>query len=161
MRLTNYKRWIVFGVLISFLWSTGCATLFESSSSSIPTRPKTEAYTIELEPESNDPYITAPLKKGEVAPDDGIWLDKETAKRFLEMKAKYDGLRSEVGVQNKIAEARAKQLDLLYEANDYQTKANEELRKELDRKKFWDTVKTYGSLVLGIAAFAVGVWAKK
>ena len=82
MRLIRYKKWIIFAVLVSFLWSIGCAT---TESYKAPVRVKTEAYIIELEDEVVDgQYDTMPLGAGDIAPGDGIWIDKESAKDLSE-----------------------------------------------------------------------------
>lgn len=147
MHLTNCNRWVVFLVILFFLWASSCATTEKYNP---PERKKTEAYTIELEPESVEPYETIALEEGAPAPDDGVWFDTESARRLLEMKTRYEGLRAEVGVQNQIAEARAKQIDLLHEANDLQKAANVELVNEIERKKKWAKWEQWGSFFGGI-----------
>lgn len=147
MRLMNCKKLITLVVLLSFLWAVGCAT---TESYKPPIRAKTDPYIIELEEESIDPYVTAALEKGEQAPGDGVWFDVESAKRLLEMKERYKGLRSEVEIQNQIATARAHQLDLVIETSDLQKEVNAELIREIERNEKWAKWEKWGSFFGGI-----------
>jgi hypothetical protein len=160
MHLTNFKRLITAIVLLSFVWGSGCATLFGIQETAPSPREPTEAYIIELEEESAESYVTVPLEKGDAAPEDGVWFDKESALRLLEMKARYDGLRAEVGVQNQIAIMRAKQIDVIYEGYDLQKQANEELLKKIERDKRWAKWEKWLSVFVTIGAMAASkyVW---
>lgn len=148
MHLMSYRKLITLAVLLLFLVGVGCAT---TESYKPPMRPKTDPYIIQLEDESAKTYIAAPLEKGQSAPEDGVWFDKESAKRLLEMKERYKGLRSEVEIQNEISKGRAAQIDLLYEANDLQKAANVELVQEIERNKKWAKWEKWGSFFGGIA----------
>lgn len=147
MHSINCRKLITLAVLFSFLLGVGCAT---TESYKPPVRSKTEAYTIELEDISYEPYNTVAVKKGDPAPADGILFDTKSAKRALETEVAYRGLRAEVEIQNDIATARAAQLDLLLEANDLQKAANVELIREIERNKKWNKVEKWGSFFGGI-----------
>lgn len=147
MRSMNCSRWVVFIVIAFCLWSVGCAT---TESYKPPVRGKTNPYIIQLEEESIEPYVTTPLEKGQSSPGDGVWFDKESAKRLLEMKERYKSLRSEVEIQNQISTARAHQLDLVIEASDLQKEANVELIREIERNKKWAKWEKWGSFFGGM-----------
>lgn len=157
----NFRKGVIVVTALLFLWCSACATMGDSSSSTTYQRPEIKPYHVTVPPDPEKPYASIPLKAGAQAPTDGVFFKNEDANRLLQEVAQFRGMKQEVLVQNQTVDLYVDQIGLLRDANDYQAQANRQLRDHIEKKEFWDKVKNWVSVAIGIAAFSIGTWASK
>jgi hypothetical protein len=139
---------IVAVTLAAFLFS-GCATLFPPS---VPLPvPTYKPVTITVEAEKEKPLVHQALRKGQIAPADGVWFSKDSAKIVAEKLTKYQALTVRDQINEQILAGLNDQIGLL-------VASNELYRKEIERQQKWNSVKmvisvisTIGGIILGFA----------
>jgi hypothetical protein len=151
MRLANYK--IIAAITLAAFLFSGCASLMQGKDAVRPT-PQIPVATYKVVVEEKKPFVQQPLRKGQMAPADGIWFDKESAKRLLIeiTEGRVCAVKGQIDAQ--IIALHDEQLKFLVESNDL-------YRKEIESQKKWNSVKMVLSVVSTIAGIIIGVLVAK
>lgn len=162
MRSPSFKLIAVI-TLAAFLFS-GCAYLMPKEEIGV-TRPdlslSTYAPPVRVVVEEKKPFVQQPLKKGQIAPFDGIIFDKESAKRLLVEITEGRSCNVKEQINGQLIAAYEEQRGLLRESNDLMAKSNEQYRKEIESQRRWGFLKNVLAVLAVIVGITLGIYSGK